>query len=489
MQRALFVTATPMAERLEDDRWIIRPEMHIHIVGIGGAGMSAIAHVLLGRGVTVSGSDMQVNAATATLLAEGAAVYQGHHADHIAGADWVVISSAIPATNPELVAARAAGTPVLKRSDFLGHMMADYDGIAVAGTHGKTSTTGMLAQIFMATGQDPTIIVGGELYGMTGHGRSGNGRHFIVEADEYDHMFLGLKPQTAIVTNLEHDHPDIFPTEALYIDAFKRFIGLVPENGLFIGCGDDLLTKSLLAEAEALGVATLAYGFEVSGAGTLQAVNFQVNGLGGSDFLVLRDGQSLGLVRLRVPGKHNVLNALAALAAGLHAEIPFHECSEALTGFAGVGRRLQIVGTVDGVEIIDDYAHHPTEISTILAALRQQYGGRKLWAVWQPHTFSRTKLLMSEFAHAFADADEVVVLDIYRSRETDTLGVDSAMVVAMMPHRSARHIGEREPAAAYLLDNIQPGDVVVTLGAGDGNEVGQWVLDGLKANLNRRQVG
>ena len=481
-----------MAEKDLNDPWVVRPELHIHIVGIAGAGMSAIAHVLLGQGVTVSGSDMQANAQTVSLTAAGATVYQGHAAAQIEGADWVVVSSAIPAGNPELQAARLAGIPVLKRADLLGHMMTDYRGIAVAGTHGKTSTTGMLAQIFMATGQDPTVIVGGELPGLVGHGRAGDGRHFIVEADEYDHMFLGLRPLVAVVTNMEHDHPDIYPTEADYLDAFAQFVALLPADGLFVGCSDDPHTHQMLVQALAAGVPVMAYGFEAeklpAGADHLLATDFQPNQAGGSDFVVSLNGDTLGLVRLRLAGRHNVLNALAALAVGLHEEIPFPECGQALASFGGVNRRLQHIGTAADVVIVDDYGHHPTEIRVILAALRQQYGERKLWAVWQPHTYSRTKLLQHEFIAAFEAADEVIVLDIYRSRETDTLGIDSAQVVAQMSHPAAHYIGAREAAAAYLLDHIQPGDLLVTFGAGDGNAVGQWVLDGLKANLNRRQV-
>jgi UDP-N-acetylmuramate--alanine ligase len=461
--------------------------MHFHLVGIGGAGMSAIAHVLLGRGFVVSGSDQKLNELTAVLQTQGAAIFEGHQAGQIVGADALVISSAVPAGNPEVDAALAAGLPVFKRADLLGHLMEDTIGIAVAGTHGKTTTTGMIAQILLAAGLDPTVVVGGVLPALGSNGRYGEGDYFVVEADEYDYMFLGLRPEVIVITNLEHDHPDIFPTEDDYIAAFRQFAGLLPVDGRLIACADDSGTAQFLETLNLDNVEITTYGVPGEDEAKLdvdyQALDCRPNQLGGTDFLVEMDEQIIGLARLRVPGRHNVRNALAAIIVGLDLEIDFAVIRQALAEFGGVSRRFQVVGEAGGVTIIDDYAHHPTEIRATLAAARQHYPGRRLWAVWQPHTFSRTKLLLDEFAASFTDADRVVALDIYRSRETDDLGIGTAAVLEKMNHPAAVHIPERTDAAAYILDRVRPYDVIMTLGAGDGDAVGQWVLDGLKGKI------
>ncbi|MEJ2749532.1 MAG: UDP-N-acetylmuramate--L-alanine ligase [Anaerolineae bacterium] len=461
--------------------------MHFHLVGIGGAGMSAIARVLLGRGFVVSGSDQKLNALTAVLQTQGATIYEGHRAEQIDGADALVISSAVPDGNPEVDAARAAGLPVLKRADLLGHLMADTIGIAVAGSHGKTTTTGMIAQILLAAGLDPTVIVGGVLPVLGSNGRYGEGDYFVVEADEYDYMFLGLRPEVIVITSLEHDHPDIFPTEADYTAAFRQFAELLPVDGRLIACADDPGTARFVETLKLDGVEITTYGVPEEEETQLdvdfQALDCRPNQLGGTDFLVEMDDQIVGLARLRVPGRHNVRNALAAIIVGLDLEIDFAVIRQALAEFGGVGRRFQVVGEVGGVTVIDDYAHHPTEIRATLAAARQRYPGRRLWAVWQPHTFSRTKLLLDEFAASFADADRVVALDIYRSRETDDLGISTATVLQKMNHETAVYIPQRKDAAAYILDRVRPDDVILTLGAGDGDMVGQWVLEGLKGRI------
>ena len=488
---------------------------HLHLVGVGGAGMSAIARVLLGYGCVVSGSDQQNNQLTAALQAAGATIYQGHRPEHIAGADALVISSAVPETNVEVAAARAAGIPVLKRADFLGALMADTIGIAIAGSHGKTTTTGMIAHILMQAGLDPTVVVGGVLPLLGTNGRYGQGDYFIVEADEYDHMFLGLRPEVAVITSIDHDHPDIFPTAADYMAAFRKFTALLPASGRLIACADDPGVVELLGSLALDGVEITTYTTTEVGAGLVPAlpttevgaglvpallvpalpVDFQAldcrpNPLGGMDFLVETEGQIIGLARLRVPGLHNVGNALAAIIVALDIGIDFDVIRQALADFGGVGRRFQVIGEVGGVTVIDDYAHHPTEIQATLAAARQHYPGRRLWAIWQPHTYSRTRLLLPQFAASFDSADRVVALDIYRSREQEPMeqgqsGVNTADVVAAMDHPRATHVPDRAGAAAYVLDRVTPGDVVLTLGAGDGHEVGRWILDGLKKLAGR----
>ncbi len=456
---------------------------HIHLVGIGGSGMSAIAWVLLGRGYHVSGSDLQHNALTAELEAAGATIFTGHAAGNIAGADLLVISSAVPPSNPELAAAIAAGTPVLKRADFLGRLMADHVGIAIAGTHGKTTITGMVAQILLSAGRDPSFVIGGVLPSLRRNGRAGKGDTFVVEADEYDHMFLGLRPRLAVVTNIEHDHPDIFPTAADYQQAFSQFAALVPTGGAALVCSDDTAARELLAGLPDE-VNRLSYGLSsqkpAGSEAHYWASELRPNQRGGLDFLAFGNDELLGLLRLRIPGEHNVRNALAALAVSRQLAVAFPQIQEALAAFGGIERRFQHVGQVGDVLVIDDYAHHPTEIRVNLAAARQQFPGRRLWAVWQPHTFSRTRLLLDEFASSFTDADRVIALDIYASRERDSLGVSTADVVTRMNHPYVRHIGRREEAAAFILDRVRPGDVILTLGAGDGNQVGEWVLAGLR---------
>jgi UDP-N-acetylmuramate--alanine ligase len=466
----------------------MRPGMHFHLVGIGGSGLSAIARVLLGKGFVVSGSDQQTNETTASLLADGVKVYQGHRRANIRGADVLVISSAVPEANAEVMAAVDTGVPVLKRADLLGSLMEGTFGIAVAGTHGKTTTTGMIAHVLMETGLDPTVIVGGLLPTIGANGRFGTGNHFIVEADEYDYMFLGLRPQLAVVTNLEHDHPDFFATMADYMGAFHRFVSLLPKGGGLVACVDDPGVVRLLDEVRSPEFEIITYGVNMDDQTppptTYRALDCRANQLGGMDFLVEGNSKIAGLARIRVPGLHNVRNAMAAIIVAQEIGVPFHQICQVLATFGGVGRRFQVIGEVRSVTVIDDYAHHPSEIKATLAAARQRYPGRRLWAVWQPHTYSRTRSLLDGFASSFADADRVVALDIYRSREQDTMGIDTGIVLAAMDHAQAVHIAELVDAANYILDRLLPGDVVLTLSAGDGNLVGKWVLDGLKKRLN-----
>jgi UDP-N-acetylmuramate--alanine ligase len=452
----------------------LKPGSHMHLVGIGGFGLSAIARVLLGKGFIVSGSDLQRNELTDELIEAGATVYIGHAPSNWLGADALLVSSAIPFTNPEVVSAREAGLPVVKRADLIGDLMGDSVGIAVAGSHGKTTTTGMIAQILVEAGLDPSVIVGGvlPLYGTNGH--AGDGIHFVVEADEYDYMFLGLRPTISIITNIEFDHPDIFPSIDAYQQAFEQFANLTPEAGTLIVCMDDTNARQLVNEKSPPGVNIESYGLDM---GKWRAVDLRQNQLGGLDFLVQRDGDTIGLARLRVPGEHNVLNALAAIIVANKVGIDFNAIRKGLAGFSGIGRRFQIIGEAGDVVIIDDYAHHPTEIRATLAAARQRYSDRRIWAVWQPHTYSRTKRLQDAFGSSFDDADFVIVLDIFRSREKDTLGIDADSVVDTIEHDNVGHIGGIEETVRYILDRVKPGDVIITLTAGDGNLVGKAVLE------------
>ncbi len=451
---------------------------HVHFIGIGGAGLSAIARVLMEQGTAVSGSDLVLSPAAEALMRDGAQVFIGHRPENIVGADGVIASSAVREDNPEVRAARAAGIPVLRRAEVLGRLMEGHIGIAVAGTHGKTTTTAMIATALWEAGLDPTFIIGGTLVGWGINARAGGGPHFVLEADEYDRTFLGLAPQVAVVTNVEHDHPDCYPTFADFRAAFAEFVARVPADGLLVVCGDHPVARELGEERLARGGVVIFYGLGRKVQWTARQVH--PNPSGGTDFVVMRGGRPLGEVRLRVPGGHNVLNALAALAVADHLGVPFPTVRSALEGFRGVGRRFEIKGEAEGIVVVDDYAHHPTEIRATLAAARERFPGRAVWAVWQPHTYSRTKALLEDFARAFDQADHVIILPIYAAREQDTLGVSSASVLARMVHPDARLVGSREEAVALLGAEVRPGDVVLTLGAGDGDRVGEWLLIALR---------
>ncbi|MGA9348883.1 MAG: UDP-N-acetylmuramate--L-alanine ligase [Anaerolineae bacterium] len=454
----------------------------VHLIGIGGIGLSAIAKVLLEEGHRVSGSDLKLSPITDGLARLGAKVYKGHRADNVDDADLVVVSSAVPADNPEVIAAREKGVPVVKRDWMLGRMMEGRFGIAVAGSHGKTTITAMIALVLTEAGLDPSFIVGGILENLGTNAKAGRGEHFVIEADEYDRTFLGLRPRIAVVTNIEMDHPDCYPELDDLVEAFRDFLHLVPANGCIIGCGDEKRVRGILGAREQRskgageqGPSVVTYGLNEGV--DWQAVDIRSNELGGSDFVALHEGQPVGKFALRIPGLHNVQNALAALAVSDYLGLDLTDVRETLKRFQGVRRRFEVKGGVNGIVIIDDYAHHPTQIRATLATARKCYPDREIWAVFQPHTYSRTKALLDEFAGSFADADHVVVTDIYPAREFNDLGVSAADIVTRMKHPDARYISGLNEAADHLLNHLKPGDVLITLGAGDGHKVGEdvWV--------------
>jgi len=472
---------------------LLRPGMHVHLVGIGGIGLSAIARVLHGWGYIVSGSDLQPSALLEDLIAEGIVAYPGHKAGQVAGADLVVVSSAIPAKNPELREAKRLEIPVVKREQFLAALTAGKRTIAVAGTHGKTTTSAMIAWTLAQAALDPTFIVGGLLQNLGTNARAGSGPHFVIEADEYDRAFLGLNPDVAVVSALEHDHPDCYPTLEAMTAAFHEFAGRVVKGGLLIVCGEDPEGRELGARLQAQGRRVETYGLGAGWDWWAQGVE-----LGNSAaFEVWHRGKQLGTCALQIPGRHNVLNALAALAACHEAGVEFGLAAAALTRFKGTARRFEVKGQVEGVTVVDDYAHHPTEIEATLAAARLKYPGRSIWAVFQPHTYSRTAALLEGFAGAFGDADHVIVTEIYAAREENTPGVSGGGLVDRMAHPDARYVPALDSAAAAVLERVQTGDVVITLGAGDGYLIGERVLDALRgrrhgpvlAPLDMRQGG
>ncbi len=451
----------------------------IHIVGIGGIGMSAIARILHGLGYQVSGSDAQQTALTRELTSSGMRVFEGHRAENVEGVDLVVVSSAVPEDNAEVQAARRLGIAVVKRDRLLGELMADKYGIAVAGTHGKTTTSALIAFMLTQLGLDPTFVVGGILQDLNVNARLGQGPHFVVEADEYDHTFLGLRPRLAVVTVVEMDHPDCFANLDAVTADFRRFVRLVPQGGAVIGCADQSGVVALLQTVEAeKNVAVVTYA--VNAAADWQARDVRLNDWGGSDFSVLRHGAAVGRARLRLPGLHNVSNSLAALAVADCLGLPLEHALAVLPRFHGVRRRFEWKGEAGGVVVIDDYAHHPTEIRATLAAARRKFGQRPLWVFFQPHTYSRTKALLNEFATSFGDADHVLIADIYAAREKNDPSIRAQDLVQRVSHPDVRYVATLQQASELLRASLKPGDVLLTLGAGNGDWVGEEVLLALR---------
>ncbi|MEZ4859766.1 MAG: UDP-N-acetylmuramate--L-alanine ligase [Caldilineaceae bacterium] len=477
-----------MVQEILNERWQERLQardqtLRLHLLGIGGAGLSAIAKVLLELGFQVSGSDRQLSAATAALTAAGATIFAGQRAENLAALgpeqqpDLVLISSAIQPQNAELQAIQALGIPVVKRADFLPVLLADRQLIAVAGTHGKSTTTAMIVKVLREAGIETGYIIGANLPGF-GNAAAGQSPYFVLEADEYDHMFLGLRPTVAVLTNVEWDHPDCYPTPASFQQAFAHFIERVASNGLIISCADDLGAEQLRIERPLSDTRWMTYGLTIGA--DLCALNPLATASGGYSAELHWWNAPKGQLQLQAPGLHNLRNALAAWAVARWCDVPLDNARQSLWSFTGVARRFEVVGEAQGVTVIDDYAHHPTEVRASLAAARCRYPTQRIWAIFQPHTFSRTRTLLEQMATSFHDADAVIVTDIYAAREADDGAVNSQQLVDASPHANIRHIGPLVQVAAYLLTQVQPGDVVITLGAGDGNQVGSQVLDGLR---------
>jgi len=458
----------------------IAPGAHIHIVGIGGSGMSAIARILLERGsYRVSGSDHNLSDVGRALARLGAQVFDEHRAAQLGDADLVFVSSAIPASNVEVQAARARGIPVIRRPQVLAWLTRPYQTISVAGTHGKTTTTAMIAQLLLQAGFDPSFIIGGVLPGLDTNARAGQGRCFVLEADEYERTFLALRPFIAVVTNVEMDHPDCYPTYAEVQAAFAAFLEGTVAGGCALACGDDPGALGALA-ALPPGRRAVTYGLAANC--DLQAARVESNGPG-HDFDLVVGGQRHGRFGLQVPGVHNVRNALALLSVAREMGISEQVARDVLASFRGVARRFELKGEADGVTVIDDYAHHPTEIQATLAAARERYAGRPIWAVFQPHTFSRTQALLDQYRGSFEDADHVLITPIYASREQNDQRVSSLDLVRGASHRDMRCVPDLQAAIAELARNLRAGDVVLIMGAGDSFRVGEGVLSVLQERV------
>lgn len=449
-------------------RTLPSPPAHVHFVGVGGIGMSGLARILRTWGYRVTGSDSFQSDQTDLLAEEGVAITIGHSAvAEAASAALVVATAAVRETNPELHAAHAAGVPVIKRAELLGMLANVRTCIAVAGSHGKSTTSGMMVTALRALGRDPNYAVGAVVASTGTNAAPGHDDVMVVEADEYDYSFLWLKPTFGIITNIDYDHPDLFLDQGAYDRAFVRFAQGFPDCSLLAINGDDPGVRRVVASLRGSKARVVTYGRER-----------------GNDWIL--DGTTVrspaGIsanLELKVPGAHNLSNAMAVLIVLDGLGIPLVDAAPAVNSFSGVGRRFDIKGEVDGIAVIDDYAHHPQEIRATIAASRERYPGRRLVAAFQPHTYSRTRMLVDEFADALRVADLAVVLDIYASRETDSLGVSSADILDRMKVNAVAG-GRPADAIDRLAALVQPGDVVLTMGAGDVTLVGPGLLDALR---------
>lgn len=447
---------------------------NVHFVGIGGIGMSALARYLHARGFVVSGSDRAANEQTHELTALGIPVSIGHSSGNIAGADLVVASSAVPASNTELVAAGQQNLPVIKRSVLLAAIMNPLTGIAVAGTHGKSTTSALIAHLLLTAGRDITALIGGVSDSLGSNARTGESNLVVVEADEYDASFLHLQPTIGVITNVEADHLDFYGTIERLHEAFRRFAESV--SGLLVVCADDLTLRYLVGGVPAR-IAT--YGIE---AGEWRA--HDIVDRGGQTIFTLTHGSDAHRLSMRLAGLHNVRNALAAVAVADALGLPMPEIAHGLDTFAGVRRRFEIKGEVGNVLVLDDYAHHPTEIQVNLAAMRERFN-RPIRVVFQPHTYSRTHMLLSEFAGAFADAGAVYITEIYAAREENVWGVHGEDLATAVAERAAakpgivRFTGSLDNTLAAVVQDSRPGDLVVTMGAGDVSQLAPRLLAAL----------
>jgi UDP-N-acetylmuramate--alanine ligase len=449
---------------------------HIHFVGIGGIGMSGIAEVLLSLGehFRVTGSDLKLSPITQRLETMGATIFEGHQGDHIAGADVVVVSSAVRPDNPEVVAARQRQVAVIPRAEMLAELMRLYRyGIAVAGTHGKTTTTSMIGHLMTRARFDPTVVVGGRLASLGSNARLGSGEYIVVEADESDGSLLLLTPTISVLTNVDADHLDHFSGGIEEIkDCFAKFTNSVPFYGTVVLCLDDESVQAIIPRITRRSV---SYGLAAQA--DVSAWQIQFNTEFGSEFRVRAFGEEVGSIRLAVPGRHNVYNALATIAVGLDLNIEFETMAEALAEFLGAERRFEIKGKKNDILVVDDYGHHPTEIKATLEAARS--AGRRVVTLFQPHRFTRTRDLMDDFARSFYGADVLLITDIYAASEDPIEGITAKVMadnVERFGHRHVEYVGALSNAAPRLKQVVQPGDLVLTLGAGSVWQAGEELL-------------
>jgi UDP-N-acetylmuramate--alanine ligase len=459
---------------------MFRKIQHIHLVGIGGAGMSGIAEVLLTLGYKVSGSDMSESDTVRRLRELGGKVFIGHDAAHVGEAQVVVISSAVSSANPEVLAAREKLIPVIPRAEMLAELMRLKYGIAIAGAHGKTTTTSMVAAVLAQAGLDPTVVIGGKVNALGSHARLGRGDLLVAEADESDGSFLRLSPSIVAVTNLDREHLDHYGTMERLQDSFLEFINRIPFYGLAVLCVDDEKIRGLLPRVVKR---YHTYSLGAADVPNAPAVDLKASDVAlkkwESEFRAHLRGKSLGPFRLGVPGAHNVSNALAAIAIGLELDVPVDLIRKGLASFTGVERRFHLRGEKAGIMVVDDYGHHPTEIKATLAAAKEGWS-RRLVVLFQPHRYTRTRDLAQEFAHAFGQADLVFVTDVYAAGEPAIAGVTGAKLadtIRSAGHPSVTWVERKEQLAEQVRPVLQEGDLVITLGAGDIWKAGLQLLD------------
>ena len=454
-----------------------RKKYHIHFVGIGGIGMSGIAELLLNLGYRVSGSDVKSSDITARLQRLGGRIYGGHAPEQIKGADVVVISSAVTAENPEVKAARQEAIPVIPRAEMLAELMRLKYSIAVAGAHGKTTTTSIVSAVLDGGGLDPTMVIGGKLKSIGTNARLGEGDFIVAEADESDGSFLKMSPAIAVVTNIDREHLDYYPDMATIQESFLQFINRIPFYGLAVLCLDNEPLQELIPRIEKR---TVTYG--MTSQADVRANHVEFEGMG-SRFTLQYQEEQLGRIRLNLAGIHNVYNAMAAVAVGMELEIPFETIKTVLENLEGVQRRLEIKGEVEDITVVDDYGHHPTEIKATLQAARDAWPNRRIVVVFQPHRYSRTRALFDEFSRSFYQSDLLLVLPIYSAGEPRIEEVDSGSLceaIRKHGHKDVFYHPDFAAALEALQEAVQTGDVVLTLGAGDVWKLGESLVEALQ---------
>jgi UDP-N-acetylmuramate--alanine ligase len=453
----------------------------VHLVGVGGAHMSAIARILLSWGHNVSGSDLRATGVTEALRRIGAKVAIGPHAAaNVGDVDLVVTTSAATGDNPELIEAQRQGIPVIKRAEMVGRLMAGKIGVGIAGCHGKSTTSGLVAYILAHAGFDPTYLIGAEVADLGTNAAAGSGAHVVVEADEYDRAFLSYHPQVALVTNVEADHLDYYKTWEAVKEAFQGFVANVPPGGTVVLCADDAEAMELRSFAGP-GVDVVTYGGQAPEGGLDPdwcAGEIETEGLGQS-FTVWRDGERLRRLRIALPIRHNVQNALGATVVCLTLGLSLDEIATALESYRGVKRRFELVGEVDGISVYDDYAHHPTEIADTASAAKTHFPGRRIVALFQPHTYARTRYLLDGFKTCFREFDRLFILETYAAREAIADGLTGAQLAVEIEAPKPGYFETFEAAAEGVAAELRPGDVFFTVGAGDVDSVGPMVLQRL----------
>jgi UDP-N-acetylmuramate--alanine ligase len=449
----------------------------IHFVGIGGIGMSGIAEVLLNLGYAISGSDLTDSEVTRRLARLGVHCCTGHHARNVERADVVVVSSAVLADNVEVLTAKARKIPVIPRAEMLAELMRMKYGVAVAGSHGKTTTTSLIATVLAKGGLDPTLVIGGRLNSLGGNAKLGQGQFMVAEADESDGSFLKLNPMVAVVTTVDREHLDFYQTLAEIQKAFEQFLNKVPFYGFCVVCADEPNIRAILP-----GLSKKVFTYGLRGDVDYKAHEVQTQGFG-STFVVRRYGKVLGPVVLNIPGLHNVANALAAIATGVELDISFACIQEALRGFSGIHRRFEVKGEARGITVVDDYGHHPTEIDATLHTARLVWPDRRLVVIFQPHRYSRTQALWQEFCPPLLTADMLLLTEVYAAGEPPIPGVSGTLIwegMQALGHSQTLFVPHKEELAAETLRHLRTGDVVLTLGAGDVWKVGEQLLKALQ---------